>query len=138
MTRARRAACSATVGAAAVAVAFGTIGAASGDDGTGRRSFRHVGSFHVADNLREHETVSTPTSAEIVDVAGDTLVYTDAFTGRLGLVDISDPARPAAAGSLDLPGDPTSVAVHGRLALVVVVARRRRRGGARAEGRSRR
>ena len=66
---------------------------------------------------------TTPTSAEIVDVTDDgrTLVYTDAFTGRLGFVDVSDPADPQAGGALDLPGDPTSVAIHGRWALVAVV-----------------
>ena len=123
MGRAGRAALLATLITGTAAISVGTPGAATGDgdhDG-GRRSFRHVGSFDVVDNLRDREPVSTPTSAEIVDVAGDTLVYTDAFTGRLGIVDISEPARPAAGGTLDLPGDPTSVAVHGRLALVAVV-----------------
>ena len=123
MGRAGRAALLATLIAGTAAVSVGTPSAATvdGSNADGRRSFHHVGSFDVVANLREGEAVSTPTSAEIVDVAGDTLVYTDALTGRLGIVDISDPAQPAAGGSLDLPGDPTSVAVRGRLALVAVV-----------------
>jgi Esterase-like activity of phytase len=85
--------------------------------------FRHVGSFDVVENLRPSEPIGTPTSAEIVDVTdnGRTLVYTDSLTGRLGVVDIRDAAHPRAAGALDLPGDPTSVAIHHRFALVAVV-----------------
>src|SRR5262245_46242824 len=84
----------------------------------------HVGSFHVPDNLvAAGDPPITPTSAEIVDITpdGDLLVYTDALTGRLGFVDISDPSAPAASGNLDLPGGPTSVAIHGGFALVAVV-----------------
>lgn len=86
-------------------------------------AFQHVGSFYVDDNLRDGEPASTPTSAEIVDVTDDgrTLVYTDAFTARLGIVDVRDPQRPQPLGAIDLPGDPTSVALVGRLALVAVV-----------------
>ena len=49
--------------------------------------------FFVDDNLRADEPTSTPTSAEIVDLTadGETLVYTDSLTGRLGFV----AARPA-------------------------------------------
>ena len=36
-------------------------------------------------------------------------------------METSDAAEPGAAGALDLRGDPTSVAVVGRLALVAVV-----------------
>lgn len=83
----------------------------------------HVGSFFVDDNLGPGEPISTPTSAEIVDITDDgrTLVYTDGFTGRLGFVDISDPSAPSPLGALDLPGDPTSVAIFGRWALVAIV-----------------
>jgi hypothetical protein len=82
----------------------------------------HVGTFFVADNLAPGEANGTPTSAEIVDLTGDgrTLVYTDALTGRLGFVDVSDPAAPVALGGLDLPGDPTSVAIHRAWALVAI------------------
>jgi hypothetical protein len=85
-------------------------------------TFAHTGSFFVTDNLAPGEPLSTLTSAEIADTTadGDTLVYTDAFTRRLGFVDISDPADPIPLGAVDLPGDPTSVAVHDGYALVAV------------------
>ena len=102
--------------------------AARGDDTADRHqprssSFAHVGSFYVDDNLRADEPVTTPTSAEIVDFTtdGNTLVYTDAYTSRLGFVDVHHPDDPRPLGAIDLPGAPTSVAIHGRWALVGVV-----------------
>ncbi|NLT06020.1 MAG: esterase-like activity of phytase family protein, partial [Solirubrobacterales bacterium] len=85
--------------------------------------FDHVGTFDVPDNLLAGDPFdTTATSAEIVDTTRDgrTLVYTDALSGRLGFVDITDRRAPAALGALDLPGDPTSVVVHGRFALVAI------------------
>src|SRR5262245_17735395 len=81
-----------------------------------------VGSFFVDDNLNDGEPADTPTSAEIVDFTDDggMLVYTDALTERLGFVDVSDPSTPAALGALDLPGGPTSVAIHKSWALAAV------------------
>lgn len=83
----------------------------------------HAGTFFVDDNLPADEPETTPTSAEIVDLTpdGQTLLYTDALTGRLGFVDVSDPTSPVALGALDLPGGPTSVAIHQGWALVAVV-----------------
>ena len=103
--------------------ATGEGGGSGGHHGGQQRSLQHVGSFFVDDNLRADEPLATPTSAEIVDITrdGDTLVYTDAFTERLGFVDISDPKAPAALDGLDLPGGPTSVAIHRRWALVAIV-----------------
>ena len=106
------------VGAAAVPAA------ADGSDRGGRQSsFQHVGSFFLTDNLRPGEPVLTPTSAEITDISDDgrTLVYTDGYTGRLGIVDVRRPDRPRPVAALDLPGAPTSVAIHRRWALVAVV-----------------
>ncbi len=62
--------------------------------------------------------IESETVAEIVSVTpdGNTLVYTDAETGSIGFVDITDPAAPAALGALEMPGEPTSVAVTGELA----------------------
>lgn len=90
---------------------------------TARTAVAHVGSFFVDDNLPLGEPETTPTSAEIVDLTpdGQTLLYTDSLTGRLGFVDVSDPTVPVALGALDLPGGPTSVAVHEDWALVTVV-----------------
>ncbi len=60
--------------------------------------------------------------AEIVAASedGNTLVYTDGENQALGFVDITDAAHPVALGALALNGEPTSVAVKGRHALVAV------------------
>lgn len=86
------------------------------------RAFRHVGTFSVPANLRPGEDIETVTSAEIVDVTPDgrTLVYTDAQTGRLGFVDAGEPVAPKADGTIDLGGEPTSVAAFRHWALVAV------------------
>jgi hypothetical protein len=78
--------------------------------------FKHVGSFDVTRN--EGSEV-----AEIVDatIFGQDLVYTDSDTGSLGFVDIRDPSNPKPGGTLDVGGEPTSVAVRDqRFALVGV------------------
>jgi DNA-binding beta-propeller fold protein YncE len=62
--------------------------------------------------------------AEIVaaTVDGRTLIHTDASLGRIGFVDLTDPAAPAPDGTLDVDGSPTAVATtpDGRWALVTV------------------
>lgn len=74
--------------------------------------FVHTGTYDV--------TSGGNVSAEIVDYwdGGDMLVFTDSPGESLGLVDISDPAAPTSAGTVDLGGEPTSVATIGDLALV--------------------
>lgn len=66
--------------------------------------------------------IESETVAEIISVTpdGNTLVYTDAETGSIGFIDITDPAAPAALGALELGGEPTSVAVHGELAYAAI------------------
>jgi hypothetical protein len=49
---------------------------------------------------------------------GRTLLYTDSATGVVGFVDVSDPATPVADGTVPIGGEPTSVAVGKRYALV--------------------
>ncbi len=62
--------------------------------------------------------------AEILAVTPDgrTVLYTDSAAEEIGAVDISDPRAPRQVATLDVPGEPTSVAVtpDGRHALVVV------------------
>ncbi len=78
------------------------------------RSFQHVGTFDVRLNGTE--------VAEIVDATNDgrTLVYSDSATGSIGFVDVSDPSAPQPAGSIDVGGEPTSVAIGDRYGLVAV------------------
>lgn len=62
------------------------------------------------------------TAAEIVAASTDgrTLIYSDSPGERIGFVDISNPEAPLAIGTLDLAGEPTSVAVSGPYVLVGV------------------
>lgn len=85
-------------------------------------AFSHVGSFNVPDNLLPADPATKPTSAEIVTSTpdGKLLAYTDSLSGRIGFIDISNPALPAPAGALDAGGEPTSIAAFGSWALVAV------------------
>ena len=78
-------------------------------------TFVHIGTFDVTTN--EGSEV-----AEIVAStwSGKTLLYTDSDAGLVGFVDIRDPANPKPAGVVPVGGEPTSVAVAGRYALVGV------------------
>jgi hypothetical protein len=85
--------------------------------------FNRVATFNVVDNLPAGADPKMSTVAEIVAATGDgmTLVYTDSPGQRIGLVDITDPKTPKAAGVVALGGEPTSVVVIGGKALVGVV-----------------
>ncbi len=77
-------------------------------------SFSHVGTFDVRDN--------GTLVAEIVNSTKDgrTLVYTDSATGKVGFVDIRDAEHPAPAGTITVGGEPTSVGITDKYALVSV------------------
>lgn len=80
--------------------------------------FERVATFPVYLNTDvENETV-----AEIVASSkdGNTLIYTDGAAGLLGFVDITNPASPQPVGVIEMGGEPTSVAVAGKYALVGV------------------
>lgn len=68
-------------------------------------SFQRVGAFANYRNVSPGDT----TVAEIVAASADgkTLVYTDAGLGLIGFIDITDPSRPQAAGTVALDPDPT-------------------------------
>lgn len=86
------------------------------------QNFVRIASFPVCTQLDANCDVDTETAAEIVDVSkdGNTLIYTDSPSEVIGFVDITDAAMPAAAGTLAIGGEPTSVAVSGDYALVGV------------------
>lgn len=87
--------------------------------------FDRIAAFPVARNLPDGADPATPTSAEIVAASGDgmTLVYSDSPNRAIGFVDITDPAAPAALGSLAFDGEPTSVAIRGATAFVGINTR---------------
>ncbi len=60
--------------------------------------------------------------AEILDVStdGNLIIYTDPPRSTVGFVDISNARAPQAAGTRDLPGVPTSLAIKDTFALVSV------------------
>ncbi|WP_328466820.1 esterase-like activity of phytase family protein [Actinoplanes sp. NBC_00393] len=72
-----------------------------------------------------NSSIDDTAAAEISTVTEDgrTVVYTDSPGKRLGFVDITNPSRPAAAGTLAVGGEPTSVAHLGRLLLAGVNTR---------------
>ena len=85
-------------------------------------NFVRIATFPVCQQISASCDTDTQTVAEIVDYSKDglTLIYTDSPMEQIGFVDIKDPANPVAAGTLDVGGEPTSVAVVGNYALVGV------------------
>jgi len=77
------------------------------------RSFSELTTFDVEGEVAEILAV-TPN--------GRTLLYTDSAEEELGLVDLSQPKQPKQLGTVQVDGEPTSVAVTrgGKYALVAV------------------
>ena len=89
--------------------------------------FNRIATFPVILNLcHEDPNPSTcldrTTVSEITAASedGNTLIYTDALTGNIGFVDITNPSQPSPRGILNVGGSPTSVDVTGDYALVAV------------------
>lgn len=122
-SRSARRSAIAIAAALAVTAAATAVASSQGVSADDQQSFNHVGSFEVTDNLGALP-FGVATSAEIIDASADgtTLVYSDAFTKSIGLVDITDPTSPLPLGRIELgeEADPTSVAVLGELVLVAV------------------
>ncbi|WP_299888354.1 esterase-like activity of phytase family protein [uncultured Ruegeria sp.] len=85
-------------------------------------NFNRIASFPVVKNMAEGADTNRETSPEIIaaTVDGMMLVYTDSPLGAIGMIDITDPANPAPAGTMDVGGEPTSVAIVGTTAFVGV------------------
>jgi hypothetical protein len=82
------------------------------------KSFQRIATFPVFLNSSiENETV-----AEIVAASknGKTLIYTDGKMEAIGFVDIENAKNPKPAGLLPVGGEPTSVTVKNKYALVAV------------------
>jgi DNA-binding beta-propeller fold protein YncE len=82
------------------------------------KNFVRVASFPIFKNTN----VNKESVSEIVTATqdGNTLIYTDSSQELLGFVDIRDENNPLAAGTVKLPGEPTSVSVVGQWAIVCV------------------
>ena len=79
------------------------------------KNFNRISSFNVSDNIPKGLKSTTKTSSEVVTASDDgkTLMYTDSDLGVVGLVDISDPAKPKALGIVELEAEPTGIAALG-------------------------
>ncbi|MCB1977591.1 MAG: hypothetical protein KDE66_11380, partial [Nitrosomonas sp.] len=101
-----------------VAIAVAVYGLLPVTANADNRVFNRIATFPVYLNT----DINLETVAEIIDASkdGKTLVYTDSQTKKLGFVDIKKPDQPKALGAIDVGGEPTSVAVAGRFALVAV------------------
>lgn len=84
--------------------------------------FNRIASFATPENMAEGEDHSRETSAEIITATEDgmMLIYSDSPRGVIGMVDITNPAMPKAAGNLDMGGEPTTTVVIGYKAFVGV------------------
>ncbi|KOX13266.1 hypothetical protein ADK67_44320 [Saccharothrix sp. NRRL B-16348] len=80
--------------------------------------FQRVGTLSVFANSSAGEHTAAEIAAATAD--GRTVVYTDSPAGRIGFAALGRDGALSPAGVLDLPGEPTSVDVLGRLALVAV------------------
>ena len=82
-------------------------------------AFNRVASFPTFMN---NEDATAESSAEIISATADgmTLVYSDSPLEVIGLIDITDPANPAAKGNIAVGGEPTAVSIIGNTAFVGV------------------
>lgn len=84
--------------------------------------FQRIATYLVCENTSCDRDSVKETVAEIITVSkdGNILIYTDSPTGKIGFVNISDPASPAGLGTVNTSSEPTSVAVTGDYFLVGV------------------
>jgi LPXTG-motif cell wall-anchored protein len=80
--------------------------------------FSRIATFGVYQNTSADDGATAEISALSSD--GKTVIYTDSPGERIGFVNVTNPASPQPGGVLDMPGEPTSVAVLGGYALVAV------------------
>jgi hypothetical protein len=86
--------------------------------------FNRIATFEAHRNVPAGRNVSKKSVAEIVAVSPDgrLLAYTDGEQMGIGLVDITDPTAPVAAGFLPVDGEPTSVVIARGKVLAAVSA----------------
>jgi len=108
--------------ASIAALGLGSGLPAEASEHPGHQEFERIATFLVCENTSCDRDEIEETVAEIVAASEDgrTLVYTDGETERLGFVDLSDPANPQPLGTVEVAGEPTSVGVAGRFALLAV------------------
>ena len=86
-------------------------------------AFNRISTFFPCSQIISNCNTSQASNAEIVAASedGGLLIYTDGLYGKIGFVNIADPANPLPAGLVDFaPSEPTSVAVRGNYALAAI------------------
>ncbi|MFV8816591.1 esterase-like activity of phytase family protein [Haliea sp. E17] len=101
--------------ATAVSAAVLSLGAQAAPGGLGAAVFKKLSTLDVMAGNGSGVAEITDASAD-----GKQLVYTDSPNEEIGFVDISNPAQPKADGVVAVGGEPTSVIVAGKYALVGV------------------
>jgi len=83
------------------------------------QNFNRISSFGTYLNNAD---ASAESSSEIITATPDGMMvaYSDSPLGVIGFIDITDPSAPAAAGSVDVGGEPTAVSIIGGTAFVGV------------------
>ncbi|PSL43154.1 phytase-like protein with esterase activity [Saccharothrix carnea] len=97
-------------------VTMSLLAPAAGATQPGR--FQRVDTLSVFANGAAAEHTAAEIAAATLD--GRTVVYTDSPAERIGFASVGRDGTLSPAGVLDLPGEPTSVDITGRLALVAV------------------
>ena len=102
-----------------IVTALAACAASSADDAASRSvdgPFERIATFAVHRNT----SIDSHSVAEILSATADgqIVVYTDSEGGRLGVLDISDPANPGIVNRYFSPGFAHGVAVSGDLAFV--------------------
>ena len=100
----------------------GLIATSAFAGGHSTMNFNRIASFPVVENMANGEDRGRETSSEIIAATADgmTLVYTDSPLSVIGMIDISNPRAPRPLGNVGVGGEPTSVAVVGKMAFVGV------------------
>ena len=86
-------------------------------------AFNRLSTFFACTQIDPTCNTNQATGAEIVAASddGNLLVYSDAEFGKVGFVNIVDPANPLPDGTVNFfPGQPNSVAVRGPYVLAVI------------------
>jgi len=97
-----------------VATAVAGLGSAQAANENQIDSFRKIGTFVVPNGGVAEITAATPN--------GNILAYTNSGDKNVGIVDLADPKAPKLKTELDMPGEPTSVAItaDGKYGIAVV------------------
>ena len=89
---------------------------------TAQSYFQRISTFPVCKQIEANCDTDDETVAEISAASkdGNVVYYTDGEQETFGMVDISNPASPTALGTVNLPGEPTSITVLDDHLLAVV------------------